>query len=78
VNIEPADGKAFETVELRSSWPDTRATPHCTVHGAMNKTYRFENGGGFWNCTQITERGEGHQEIIATCDTGCKQVICSG
>jgi hypothetical protein len=43
----------------------------------MNKTYRFENGGGFWNCTQITERGEGHQEIIATCDTGCKQVIGS-
>lgn len=41
----------------------------------MNKTYQFEEGGGFWNCTQIMERDEKHLEIKATYDAGCVEVV---
>lgn len=25
-------------------------TPHCKIHGAMNKMTKFEGGGGYWRC----------------------------
>lgn len=71
IGIEPADGKDFAKVELRDDGNIGRDTPHCTEHGAMHKTYRFEEGGGFWNCSALTERGERHLEIVANCDAGC-------
>lgn len=42
-------------------------TPHCKIHGAMNKVSSFD-GGGFWRCIgSVTEK------LDNACRAGCMQ-----
>lgn len=37
-------------------------TPHCTLHGAMNKVSNYDNVGGTWRC------------LFNQCRAGCEQI----
>lgn len=44
-------------------------TPHCKVHGAMNKMTKFEDGGGYWRCIcSVSKKFENN------CRTACQQI----
>ncbi len=50
--IEDGNSK-FHTVILKNDTIDTidtKETPHCVEHGAMNKVSVFKEGGGYWRC----------------------------
>lgn len=58
------DGNSdFEKVELRDSGNTGKDTPHCRVHGAMNKVASWEDNEGMWRCLQ--------SESTADCRAGC-------
>lgn len=41
-------------------------TPHCKIHGAMNKATCFENNSGYWRCfSAITDIND------TACRAGC-------
>lgn len=46
------DGNSdISLVVIKSTVKGIAATPHCKLHGAMNKVSRFTDGGGYWRCT---------------------------
>ena len=49
---ESDGGCNFELVYLADLGNIGKETPHCKVHGAMNKVSVFKEGGGFWRCLQ--------------------------
>jgi len=70
----------FSLVEVRSSWPNTTATPHCKVHGAMNKV--TEGSDGIWRCLAAHSRTKiikgnsvSYKENDTVCRAACKQGI---
>lgn len=66
MNIKPInDGSDFDSVELKTSYPNTNPTPHCKKHGAMNKVSSY-NGGGYWRCIHTVSQTQDN-----TCRTGC-------
>jgi hypothetical protein len=61
--IIPIPNANFELVEIINN------TPHCSIHGAMNKVSTHENGGGYWRCiTVVSDTKEG------VCRAGCEQL----
>lgn len=63
VNIDDKNTN-FDLVELKSDRPGTVETPHCKIHGAMNKVSVFEDG-GLWRCCTCDG---------VTCRAGCKEI----
>ena len=47
-------------------------TPHCVIHGAMNKLNVLEDGGGYWRCLSAVSK-----ESSTVCRAGCceKRII---
>lgn len=61
MNIEPVNFSNFELVEIKNG------TPHCKIHGAMNKMNKHEDGGGIWRCiSMVTKQNE----------TACRAACC--
>ena len=61
--IRPIEMANYELVEVKNG------TPHCKIHGAMNKVSVHEDGGGYWRCiTAISDKQEG------VCRAGCQQI----
>lgn len=76
MKIESLDMADFELVEVKST-NECGPTPHCKIHGAMNKI----TVDGIWRCIAVTgyrtmlngnSRGEIHRETI--CRAGCSEV----
>lgn len=62
MNIKAIDMANFELVTVKNG------TPHCILHGAMNKVSKHDNG-GYWRCiTVINDKHEG------VCRAGCEQI----
>jgi len=55
----------FTLVELKTDRENTFITPHCKVHGAMNKVSVHNDGGGYWRCCTC-------DGVI--CRAGCNQI----
>lgn len=74
--IEPLKDANIDLVELKSDDPRLPPTPHCKLHGAMNKLTKE----GIWRCvaTYRVERGPGlppqGRVIENVCKAGCMQV----
>lgn len=63
MNIQPIDMANFELVIIKNG------TPHCKLHGAMNKVSQHEDGGGYWRCIAVvSDKKEG------ICRAGCVQI----
>lgn len=63
MNIKSIDMSNFDLVEVKNG------TPHCNLHGAMNKVSLHADGGGYWRCiTVISNKSEG------VCRAGCEQI----
>lgn len=61
----PDNDSNFELVILKTGSNGVSETPHCKIHGAMNKVSYFEeDGGGYWRCNVTSE---------TTCRAGCWQ-----
>lgn len=80
VNIAPMDSADFELVEVKST-NECNPTPHCKIHGAMNKTTLHEDGGGFWRCLSaisvtkvVNGNSVGYKENDTVCRAGCCEV----
>jgi len=52
MNIKPVELAEFDLVEVKST-NDCNPTPHCKLHGAMNKMTKHDDGGGIWRCVII-------------------------
>lgn len=64
MNIEAIkdDNTNFDLVYIHN------LTPHCKIHGAMNKVSVFETG-GYWRCiTSVSKKSENN------CRAGCIQI----
>lgn len=47
----------------------TNNTPHCKIHGAMNKITKNENNGGYWRClSAVTNQND------TACRAGCCEI----
>lgn len=72
------DGNSdFSLVELRDDGKIGKLTPHCKLHGAMNKVSK----GGLWRClraeivkTTKIKKGIYKSERVGDCRAGCKEV----
>lgn len=61
--IKPINFANFELVEIKNG------TPHCKVHGAMNKLNKLEDGGGYWRCiSAVTTKND------TACRAGCVEI----
>lgn len=49
MEIKELEFSDFSLVEVKTT-NECSPTPHCKVHGAMNKITRHEDGGGIWRC----------------------------
>ena len=76
MKIEAIQLADFDLVEVKTT-NECKPTPHCKIHGAMNKI----TADGFWRCITVSgyeaimngkARGEIHKETI--CRAGCKEV----
>lgn len=61
INTIEDNNTNFELVELCDKGGVGYLTPHCKVHGAMNKVSVYD-GGGMWRCLQ------------GQCRAGCKEI----
>ena len=78
MEIEKIDLADFDLVEVKTT-NECRPTPHCKLHGAMNKL-RVGNG-GIWRCLTVhgikkTKVGNviSKKEIDTVCRAGCFEV----
>ena len=64
MKIAPIDdgNTNFERVEIREG------TPHCKLHGAMNKVSVFPEGGGYRRCVSTISRSNDN-----CCRAGCSE-----
>ena len=72
MNIQPIEDKnsRFDLVELKQDKLESRPTPHCKLHGAMNKVSLFKEGtGGFWRCLRSESLTQG--KTYNDCRAGC-------
>ena len=53
----------FELVEIKNN------TPHCKIHGAMNKMNTLEDGGGYWRCIASASKQNANN-----CRGGCQEI----
>lgn len=76
MKIIPISDANFDLVEVKST-NECSPTPHCKIHGAMNKI----TPDGFWRCITVSgyrtvydgkARGEEHVETV--CRAGCEEV----
>jgi len=44
-------------------------TPHCVVHGAMNKLNTLEDGGGYWRCITVVSKN-----VERVCQACCRTI----
>jgi len=58
----------FALVEVKTT-NDCQPTPHCKLHGAMNKVSVFKDGGGYWRCVSFVTRNNDNG-----CRAGCSEV----
>jgi hypothetical protein len=80
MNIIPIEAADLSLVEVKTT-NQCRPTPHCRIHGAMNKITVNEGGGGYWRClaavsvTRIV-RGNSisYKENDNVCRAGCCEV----
>lgn len=62
MNIIPINFANFELVVIDK-------TPHCKLHGAMNKVNVLEDDGGYWRCLgAITKDND------TFCRAGCQEI----
>ena len=59
IKLIPDGNSNFELVKLNKNFDSDRLTPHCKIHGAMNKV----SDKGIWRCLRS------HTEI--DCRAGC-------
>lgn len=78
--IEKIDMANFDLVEVKST-NGCMPTPHCKIHGAMNKITVNEDGGGIWRCLSEHSfkrvkvgNAIGKKENDCSCRAGCKQI----
>jgi hypothetical protein len=61
--LVPAKFADFELVTLHKN------TPHCKLHGAMNKMNTLEHGGGYWRCISTVSKTTEN-----CCRAGCIEI----
>jgi hypothetical protein len=61
MKIEEIKFADIDLVEIKNN------TPHCKIHGAMNKMNRLEDGGGYWRCLAL---------VSNTTDNLCRAGCC--
>ena len=59
--LEQINFANIELVEIKNG------TPHCKIHGAMNKMNKHEDGGGIWRCLAAVSKQN---------DTACRAGCC--
>jgi hypothetical protein len=64
MKIKPLEMANFELVELKKDI-DNRITPHCKLHGAMNKV----SDTGLWRCISTWKEGQDN-----ACRAGCVEI----
>lgn len=52
MNVVALDISDFGLVEIKTT-NECSPTPHCKLHGAMNKITLHEDGGGIWRCLAV-------------------------
>ena len=79
MEIEQIDLSEFSLVEVKST-NECNPTPHCKLHGAMNKITSHEDGGGIWRCLAVHSRTKitngksiSYKENDAVCRAACLQ-----
>lgn len=63
MEIIPINYAEFDLVEVFNG------TPHCKLHGAMNKMNKLEDGGGYWRCLSAVSNS-----TDTLCRAGCCEV----
>lgn len=62
MKIQPINFANLELVQIKE-------TPHCILHGAMNKMNTLEDGGGYWRClSAISNQNDTY------CRAGCVEI----
>lgn len=81
MRIAQLDLADFSLVHLHSTQDGVQLTPHCKIHGAMNKMTVFEDGGGIWRCISAHSRTKivngnsiSYKENDSICRAGCQQI----
>lgn len=62
----PINFADFGLVEVHTT-NNCEPTPHCKLHGAMNKMNTLEDGGGYWRCISFVSKSN---------DTPCRAGCC--
>lgn len=69
MNIQPINYADISLVEIKMNRDIPNRTPHCKLHGAMNKMNTLEDGGGYWRCvTYVTKNNDN------ACRAGCIEI----
>jgi hypothetical protein len=78
--IKEIDAADIDLVEIKTT-NQCNPTPHCKVHGAMNKITVNEDGGGYWRCISVVSvtkvvKGNsiGYIQNDNVCRSGCCEV----
>lgn len=80
MKIEQIDMADFGLVEVKTT-NECSPTPHCKIHGAMNKITVTEDGGGIWRCISVHSfqrvkvgNAIGKKENDCACRAGCIEI----
>jgi len=80
MNIIELDLADFSLVEVKTT-NNCNPTPHCKLHGAMNKITVHGDGGGIWRCLSVhsittikIKNSISKKENDCVCRAGCLQV----
>ncbi len=68
MKIQPIQMSDFSLVEIYKD------TPHCKLHGAMNKVSLHKDGGGYWRCITIYGTTREGREVEGICRAGCLEI----
>ena len=68
MNIKPINdnNSRFDLVVVKTDHPKVSATPHCTIHGAMN-CVAVHATGKLWRCIQ--------SNMVKDCRAGCEEMF---
>lgn len=78
MKIIPINYADFDLVEVKTT-NECNPTPHCKVHGAMNKMNVLEDGGGYWRCISVvavTKLVNGNSIAYKENDNVCRAGCC--
>jgi hypothetical protein len=79
MKIKAIEMSDFGLVEVKTT-NECNPTPHCKLHGAMNKISIHKDGGGIWRCLTVAgirkvKNGNSisKKEVDGICRAGCEE-----